>query len=113
MEREAKAYLWDIRQAARRILDATSGKPFEEYEDDWLTRSAVERQFEIIGQATTLLAERDQSAAQRLAAYPQIIGFRNILAHEYRNVRNRTVWGVIENHLPDLIQDINAILKDD
>lgn len=51
MQRDPRAYLWDVREAAGAILEFIAGKTFEDYAGDRLLRSAVERQFEIIGEA--------------------------------------------------------------
>ena len=59
MPREAKAYLHDMRQAAALIADFTEGLDFDAYTADAMVRSAVERQFEIIGEALGQLAKVD------------------------------------------------------
>ena len=49
MRLESKKYLFDILQAARNLQQFSQDKAFSDYEADALLRSAVERQFEIIG----------------------------------------------------------------
>jgi uncharacterized protein with HEPN domain len=49
MQRDAKAYLWDIANAAASIHAFTSGKDLNAYQQDELLRAAVERKFGIIG----------------------------------------------------------------
>jgi uncharacterized protein with HEPN domain len=51
MARDSKAYLWDARAAADAIAAFVAGRTFEHYKSDLLLRSAVERQFEIVGEA--------------------------------------------------------------
>jgi uncharacterized protein with HEPN domain len=51
MLRDPRAYLWDAREAAGATLEFVAGKTFEDYAGNRLLRSAVERQFEIIGEA--------------------------------------------------------------
>ena len=111
MDPEVKTYLSDIQQAAQRIIEVTLDKSFEEFEGDWVIRSAVERQFLIIGEATNVIASKDKTVAALLGDYPQIIGFRNILAHRYRDVLDRTVWGIIENNLPTLLNEVTILIE--
>ena len=51
MRRDARAYLWDALQAVNLLQQFGAGKNFEQYQADAMLRSAVERQFEIIGEA--------------------------------------------------------------
>ncbi len=51
MRLEAKKYLFDIKQAADLLLRFSRGKTFAEFTADPLLRSAIERQFEIIGES--------------------------------------------------------------
>jgi uncharacterized protein with HEPN domain len=51
MQREAKKYLWDMRRAGQLVAQFTAGRDFDAYLADIMLRSAVERQFEIIGEA--------------------------------------------------------------
>ncbi len=111
MDSEVKTRLSDIQLAAERIIEITLDKSFEEFEGDWVVRAAVERQFMIIGEATNVIAAKDQTISSLLGNYPQIIGFRNILAHQYRDVLDRTVWGIIENNLPTLLNEVNTLLE--
>ena len=56
MRLEARKYLFDIQRAAALVREFTGGKTFADYEADAMLRSAVGRQFEIIGEAMTQLA---------------------------------------------------------
>ena len=76
-----------------------------------MLRSAVERQFEIIGEAMTQLARIDEALASRVSHDQRIIAFRNILIHGYADVEDRLVWDVIETNLPTLRREIDALLN--
>ena len=77
-----------------------------------MLRAAVERQFEIIGEAMTWLSRLDEQVADRISNCQRIIAFRNVLIHGYADLDDRLVWDVIETHLPVLVSDVDAILKD-
>lgn len=78
MPRDARAHLYNIQKAALQIAQFTQGKAFSDYETDPLLRSAVERQFEIIGEALARLARLDDDLVSRIGEYRRIIAFRNI-----------------------------------
>ncbi len=110
MRLEAKKYLYDIQQAASRIAEFTSGYQMEDYRGNAMMRSAVERQFEIIGEALSLLAKLDAPLVQHISEHRRIIDFRNMLIHGYAVVDDRLVWDIIESKLPTLRREIEALL---
>ena len=75
-----------------------------------MLRAAVERQFEIIGEAMARLARVDEQIVAGIDHYRRIIDFRNILIHRYADVDDRLVWNVVETNLPTLVRDIKALL---
>ncbi len=75
-----------------------------------MLRAAVERQFEIIGEALAQLARVDAAVAERISDYRRIISFRNILIHGYADVDNGLVWDIVETKLPPLQRDIALLL---
>jgi uncharacterized protein with HEPN domain len=113
MQRDPRKLLWDALDAAQAISEFTSGRPPEEYRRDQMLRSAVERQFQIIGEALGQLARIDPELAPRIPALPRIVAFRNILVHGYSVVDNDTVWRVIQEELPHLRATLDALLRDD
>jgi uncharacterized protein with HEPN domain len=111
MPPEAGKYLYDIKQAADLIASFTVGKMFDDYEKEAMLRAAVEREFEIIGEALAQLARLDKKIVSQVSEYQRIIAFRNILIHGYAQVDDRLVWDIVENKLPVLRQQISALLK--
>jgi uncharacterized protein with HEPN domain len=112
MQREAKKYLWDMQRAGQLVAQFTAGRDFDAYLADIMLRSAVERQFEIIGEALAQLAKLDPGVAARISEYQGIIGFRNILIHGYANVNHRLVWAKIEENLPILLRELDTMLNE-
>jgi len=112
MQLKIKAYLYDIQQAVRLLTEFTTGKSYDDYAVDAMLRSAVERQFEIAGDALAQLARVDEQVAAQVTEYRRIIAFRNILIHGYARVDDRLVWDVIESKLPTLSSDIDALLQE-
>lgn len=98
----AAKYLWDAHRATERIVRFTTGRDYAGYGADEMLRAAVERQFEIIGEAFNGLRRTDPGLAARIPELPRIVAFRNVLIHGYATVDNRLVWAVVEGDLPGL-----------
>jgi uncharacterized protein with HEPN domain len=62
LERDDRAYLWDMLTAARAVVSFVQGRTLEDYLGDLLLRSAVERQVEIIGEAARRVSREFQDA---------------------------------------------------
>ncbi len=107
---EAKKYLWDAQAAADRLSRFTAGKSFEDYKASELLRSAVERQFEIIGEALVNLRKIAPDVAAQIPDLARIIAFRNILIHGYATVDDKLVWGVVETDVPVLRRTLKQLL---
>jgi uncharacterized protein with HEPN domain len=103
-------YLWDARTAAERIGRFIGTRTYDEYVADDLVQAAVERQFEIIGEAFAGLRRIAPAIADTIPDLSQIIAFRNVLIHAYATVDLQLVWGVIENDLPALTDAIARLL---
>lgn len=112
MPPEVRKYLEDVQQACELLLKFTSGKSITDYEGDPMLRSAVERQFEIIGEAVSGLARINPAIADRISYHERIIALRNILIHGYADVDNRLVWDVLRTNLPTLRGEINTLLAE-
>ena len=112
MRRKTPRWLDDIRSSAALILRSTKGKGLEEYQSDPLLRAAVERHFEIIGEAMNRLARDDPDTAARIGDYPRIIAFRNVLIHGYDLVDHALVWKIIGENLPALLSEVEALLRE-
>jgi uncharacterized protein with HEPN domain len=102
MRRDPRAFLWDAQKAAEAIADFTRGKMYDAFAQDLLLRSAVERQFEIVGEALGQLAKHQPDMAARIPDLPRIIAFRNILIHGYATIDRELVRRVIHENLPEL-----------
>lgn len=102
----------DIRDGAAFIAEVTAGKTVDDYRADRLLRQAVERNFEIIGEAVSRLAKLGPDVAAQIGSYPQIIAFRNVLIHGYDLINDAQVWKVITDDLPRLEQEVAALLRE-
>jgi uncharacterized protein with HEPN domain len=110
MIRDPLKYLWDASEVAAAITEFTQGKTAAEYAESDLLRSAVERQFEIIGEALAQFEKTDPTIAGRIPNLRSIVGFRNILVHGYAIVDDDIVWRIVQEDLPRLRQAIDQLL---
>ena len=112
MQPRSAALLWDVATAARRIQGFVIGKSWAAYSDDLLLRSAVERQFEIAGEAMGALRNLDPDTAARVPNGPKIVGMRNILIHGYAEVNHATVWRTASDDLDSVIAAVDELLAE-
>lgn len=112
MRRESMKYLYDIQQASRLIEQFTAGKSYAEYASDAMMRAAVEREFEIIGEALAQLARLDPGIASEISDLRSIISFRNILIHGYAVVDDLLVWDIVESKVAILEREIDVLLAE-
>lgn len=82
------------------------------YQNKTVTKRAVERDFEIIGEALNRIRNTDEELLGKISEHHRIIGFRNILIHGYDIVDETIVWQAATNHLPILISEIKQLLSD-
>jgi uncharacterized protein with HEPN domain len=102
------ARLWDMLDAARMAVEFTKGLRFENFLKDRRTRSAVERNLEIIGEAARRVSAETREN-NRDIPWRSLIGLRNALAHEYGDIRYEVLWEIITGKLAPLIQQLEGM----
>ena len=83
MNDETRKNFIDILQAAEEIQGFVQGMDFNKYQNNPVTQRAVERDFEIIGEALNRINNNDSELLEKVSEHHRIIGFRNILIHGY------------------------------
>lgn len=111
MNREARKRLHDAREPCALIARFTQGRTFADYEADPMLSAAVERKFEIIGEALKLAAIADASVADAIPDLRKVIGLPNRIIHGYDAVDSEMIWNVVEVHIPSLARQIEAVLE--
>jgi uncharacterized protein with HEPN domain len=112
MPRDARTYLWDALHAANLIVGFVTDQSFADYQGDDLVRSAVERQFEVIGEALNQLSRADPDIAAEIEDLPRLVAFRNILIHGYAIVDDALVWDAATRKLPGLRALLATLVKE-
>jgi uncharacterized protein with HEPN domain len=112
MPRDYRLYLDDILESCSKIRQFTRGMSFQEFERDVKTQDAVIRNFEVIGEPANRLPEDVKARCSRVE-WAKIIGFRNILVHEYFGVKLETVWTAIQEKIPILEEEARSVLGEE
>lgn len=112
MQPESPTYLWDARRAAGLVHQFVSGRTFVEYTDDSMLRSAVERQFGVVGEALNRLRRVDPETAAQIPDLARIIAFRNVIIHGYATVDDNLVWHVATSRVGILIDALDRLLTE-
>jgi len=81
MQRDPRAFLWDVREAALAIQAFTAEMDLTTYEANAMAQAPVERKFEIIGEALNQFAKLDATLAARIPELAQIVAFW-LIAHD-------------------------------
>jgi uncharacterized protein with HEPN domain len=112
MPRSPLAYLLDIIEACAAIENALSGLELDAYRANRLVRSAVEREFILIGEAVASLVRLEPGLSERISHSRRIIDFRNHLAHDYAAINDTVVWAVASSEVPILREECQDILAE-
>jgi uncharacterized protein with HEPN domain len=102
---EDMARLWDMLDAARTAIEYTRGLRFEDFLKDRRTRDAVERNLEIVGEAARRVSPETRANFPDIP-WRSMIGLRNVLAHEYGDIRYEILWSIIQDKLNPLIRQL-------
>ena len=111
MRREALKRLHDALEAIEAIQRFIENCTLDRYLDDELIQSAVERKFEIIGEALKRAQEADTSVLDVIPDLRRIVGTRNRIIHVYETVDQLIFWDAIQNDLPGLKSSLRNVLS--
>ena len=111
MRPDVSKLIQDIIFAANEIESFTKGMNITSFTNSSIVLRAVERDFEIIGEAFNRISRIDDTLLDSIPDSRKIIGFRNIIAHGYDSIDERILWAAIEKHLPDLVQKLHELLN--
>lgn len=102
MDEKILKWLYDIKVAIEEIESFFEGyeKSITFYKNNLVVKRAIERNLEIIGEATNRIYKRNPEF--ELEHTKDIIGLRNFIIHSYDNITDETIWAIIVNHLPKL-----------
>ena len=112
MKHDVRKSVWDAMKACQAIQEFASGQTLEVYQTDLKLRSAIERQFEILGEAFNRIDDVDLRFRNRFSEMGEAIGMRNRISHGYDRVSNEFVLIVAQKHIPILADKLSAWLEE-
>jgi len=109
-KRDFALFIDDIYSAIAKIERYTKGISYKDFSENEMIVDAVVRNFEIIGEAANKIPKdiRDQNA---FVEWKEMIGFRNILIHDYFGVDVESLWDTINKNIPPLKKSIRKLKK--
>ena len=110
MKRTDGAFVDDILIAASRIRDQVRGVTMDDFlrNFDGTTQDAVIRQIGIVGEAASKLST-DFRAKYPTIPWIQIIGMRNVVVHQYWEVKLEVVWEAATRDVPALVKRLRNV----
>jgi uncharacterized protein with HEPN domain len=112
MARDVSAYLQDVLEACNSIEDVMRGISLDEYRSKRSERSAIEREFIIIGEALRRVGALDERLFSSISNSRAIVDFRNLLAHDYGAVDDDAVFGLVYSDLIVLKAEVGELVDD-
>ena len=107
MPHKTRKLLLDISLSCQEISDFIDGKSFKDFLQDRMLQLALEREFEIIGEALFRLSKiEEETLSKKIPEYRKIIDFRNIIAHGYDIIDEAALWDFAVNRVPELLSKV-------
>lgn len=111
MKRDPTACLADMPDYARDAQSFVAGMSVEAFLADRKTQYAVLRALEVIGEAAKRIPAEIQNSYPDIA-WRQIIGMRNIIAHDYLGIRISRVFETVTAFFPGLVERLPEVIRE-
>lgn len=114
MDERILKWLFDIKMAIDEIDSyfINESKDFMKYRGNLMLKRAVERDLEIIGEATNRIITRDKTFEIKITNAKAIISLRNQVIHAYDSISDENIWSILINHLPKLKIEIENLINE-
>ena len=109
LEDRDAAYLWDMLQAANEVVEMIGDHDLDSFLRNRILQRAIERCVEIIGEVARRVSDPGRAATPEIP-WREIIGQRNILAHEYGQIDHELLYKTAVDDTPRLIDCLKALL---
>ena len=110
MDENVKKWLYDIRFAIEEIDSyfKNTGKYFEQFKQNTMLKRAIERNLEIIGEATRRILALTPDIA--ISHARKIVNLRNLVIHSYDSISDENIWAIVIKNLPELKKEVDKLI---
>jgi uncharacterized protein with HEPN domain len=108
-DEQVKAYLWDIRDAAREVAGFVRGVKYEEFEKNKVLRYAVERQLRLIGDVADHIPSKFRDKHPEID-WGKLMGLHHMIEHQYGDTLAKRVWFAATESLPEMMGNLEKLL---
>ena len=110
MSRDPRLFLEDILESAKKVLDFCEGQSKEEVFGQPMRSDAVLYNLQVIGEAVKKLPKTFRQEHPEVS-WREIAGMRDFIAHAYFALDLGIVWSAIQEDVPKLRDQVEAILE--
>lgn len=108
-EREWLFYIEDMLRFSQNVQEYTEGLDQAAFVANRLVYDATLRNLELIGEAATHVPGEVRQACSKIP-WRLIVATRNRLIHAYLGIDNDTVWSIIQDDIPALLDNLEQIV---
>jgi len=111
MDERIEKWLYDIKFAVEEVESyfENNAKTFAVFQQNSMLKRAIERNFEIIGEATKRILERNPEI--EISNARKIVNLRNLVIHSYDSISDENIWAIVINGLPELKKEVFKLLN--
>ena len=102
-------YVGHMLDMAQKALEISAGKDRIAYDKDETLRLALTHIIQVIGEAAQRVSPEFRHIYNQIP-WPEIIGMRHRIVHDYLNIDADVIWEVLQQDLPPLVKTLQAIL---
>ncbi len=109
-EKRIAAHLWDMCEAMRRLARYIDERTYQDLLDNELLEDGVIRQLTVLGEAAGRVSDSFRKHHPEIR-WSSIVGLRNVITHQYDRVNLQELWLVATEHVPRLLDQVEALLR--
>jgi uncharacterized protein with HEPN domain len=102
------AHLWDMLQAARDAAGIVANVTLKSFLGDRVRMLALERSLELVGEAARRVSDALRTKHPGIP-WKEMIGLRNILAHDYGRIDHDKLYATAVKNIPNLVKQLEGL----